>query len=104
TKHGTVGHSATCRTSVIACRWLKPARIVDELGVNQRHAMTEVRHVAECPTVPCFVLTWMKTFPVTRKFPALRRELCPARSSIERIYFLVVTAAVVIEHKVCVHL
>src|SRR5436309_14813982 len=81
----------------------KPAGVVDELGVNQRRAMTQVRHVAECPAVPCLVLTWMKTFPVTRKFPALRRELCPARSSIERIYFLIVNAAVMIEYEIYVH-
>jgi hypothetical protein len=66
--------------------------------------MTEVRHVAEGRTVPGLVLTWVKTFPITRKLAALRREPCPAQLSVDRVWFLRISAAVVIENEVGVHL
>src|SRR6476659_11141208 len=66
--------------------------------------MTEIRHVAECDAVPRLVLTGMKTFPITRKFAALRREFCPTQLSVDWIWFLCVSAAVVIEHEIGVHL
>src|SRR6186997_2887065 len=66
--------------------------------------MTEVWHVAERDAVPRLVLTGMKTFPITRKLAALRRESCPTRLSVDWIWFLRVSAAVVIEHEIGVHL
>ena len=66
--------------------------------------MTEVRHVAESPAVPGLVLTGMKAFPITRKLAARRREFCPARLAVDRIWFLRICAAVMIEDEVGVHL
>ena len=50
------------------------------------------------------VLTRVKTLPIARKLVALRREPCPAQLSVNRIWFLRVSAAVVIKHEVGVHL
>src|SRR6266403_503414 len=82
----------------------KPARITDELGINERSAMTEVRHVAESCAVPGLVAAWMKTFPITRKSAALRFKLRPARLAVDGIQFLCIAATVVIEHQVRIHL
>ena len=65
--------------------------------------MTKVRHVAERPAVPCLILAGMKTFPVTRKFLARRRELRPALLAVDGIYFLSIRAAVVIEHEIPIY-
>jgi hypothetical protein len=66
--------------------------------------MTEVRHIAERDVVPRLVLTRVKTFPITRKLAALGRELCSPRPAVDRVCFLPVSAAVVIEHEVCIGL
>src|SRR4029077_6986941 len=76
----------------------------DQLGINERCTMTEIRQIAERDAVPRLVLTRVKTFPITRKLAALRREPCPAQLSVDRIWFLRVSAAIVIEHEIGVHL
>src|SRR5207245_8065270 len=82
----------------------QPTRVINELGVNKRRPMTEVGHVAESRAVPGLVLAGMKTFPITWKPAALRRELCPARLSVERICFQLICAAVVIEYEIGIDL
>src|SRR5205823_2946294 len=82
----------------------KPASVVDELCVNQRSAMAQIRHVTECCSVPRLVLARMKTFPVAREFAARWRELCPPPLAVDRIQFLSIRAAVMIEHQIRVHL
>ena len=66
--------------------------------------MTQVWHVTESCAVPGLVPAWVKTFPITRKFVALRFEFRPPRLAVHGIQFLYVTAAVVIEHQVRIHL
>src|SRR5439155_22754345 len=60
----------------------KPASVVDELGVNEGSAMTEIRHVTESRSVPSLVLARRKTFPVARKLAACRREFVPPQLSV----------------------
>jgi hypothetical protein len=82
----------------------EPASIVDKLGVNQRRAMTKVRHLAESGAVPGFVLARMKTLPVPEEFAAFRGEFGPARLAVDGIQFLSVSAAITIEYQVGVYL
>src|SRR6266404_2866397 len=41
TKHGTVGHSATCRTSVIACRCFTPSSSTMHAGFWKKSGSTD---------------------------------------------------------------
>jgi hypothetical protein len=66
--------------------------------------MTKVWHVTEGGAAPGLVLAWMKTFPVAGKFAASWVELCPARLAVDRIQFLRIAAAVMIEYQIGIHL
>jgi hypothetical protein len=46
----------------------------------------------------------MKAFPVARKFAASWVELRPARLAVDRIQFLRIAAAVMIEYQIGIHL
>ena len=66
--------------------------------------MTQIRHITECYAVPSLVAARMKTLPVARELAACRCELGPAPLAVDRIQFLSISAAVMIEHQIRVHL
>ena len=66
--------------------------------------MAEVWHIAERRAIPSFILARVKTFPVTRKFAALRCKLRPPQLAIDWIQFLRVATAIMIEYQIGIHL
>src|SRR5256714_3505511 len=61
----------------------KPPSIADQFGINERSAMTEVRHIPKSCAVPRFVSARMKTFPITPELIALPVEPLPARLAVD---------------------
>ena len=62
--------------------------------------MREIGHVAKGHLVPRLIHVGMKTFPVARELPAFGMEERPARLAGDRVDFLLVCAAVVVENNI----
>ena len=67
--------------------------------------MAQVRHVSEAfEAFHGLVAAGMKACPVAREPAALRRKACPATLTIHGIDFLRITAGIVVENHVRIHL
>src|SRR5205823_8820888 len=79
----------------------QPARIFHQRLKNVGIAMAQVRHVSEAfEAFHGLVAAGMKACPVAREPAALRRKACPATLTINGIYFLRVTAGIVVENHI----